>query len=58
MTPNEQLFDKLKEWHPKELEMFAAKLLVLARPSLHGNIQLHYAHGIIKKMVVSETKDM
>jgi hypothetical protein len=58
MTPNEQLFDRLKEWHPKELEVFAAKLLVLAQPGYHGSKTIHYAAGCPRKVVDTVTRDI
>lgn len=58
MTAADQIRQQMKSWTPQEIEAFAAKLLIMARPQFHGNIQIHYANGVSKKLVVSETRDL
>ena len=45
------LLAKLKEWPERELEKFAAQLLVLHHPGFHGSKVIHYANGRGMKLV-------
>jgi hypothetical protein len=42
----------------KEMEQLGAKLLTISKPNIHGSITLHYAHGCVKKIIFTETKDL
>ena len=46
-----ELFAKLREWPIKDLERFAAKLLVIHDSTFHGSKVIHYASGEPKKVV-------